>query len=139
MSRVFLGGTCNDSKWRESKMIPLLKEKGVDYFNPVVKEWNDVAKQQEIFEREHDDFVLYVITPLIAGYYSIAEVVEDSIKRPEKTIFHVMGIDDTKSPEYSCTFSKSQAMSLDAIGKMVEKNGATWCNSFEEIAEWVSN
>jgi len=138
MSRVFLGGTCNGSKWRESKMIPLLKEKGVDYFNPVVEDWTEAAKQQEIYERENDDFVVYVISPLIAGYYALAEVVEDSIRRPEKTIFHVMGIDDTKTPEYSSTFTKSQVMSLDAIGKMVERNGGTWCNTFEEIAEWVS-
>jgi hypothetical protein len=29
---VYLGGTCNNSKWRE-KLIPLLK---VKYFNPVI-------------------------------------------------------------------------------------------------------
>ena len=30
--KVFLGGTCAESKWRE-KLIPLLQ---CDYFNPVV-------------------------------------------------------------------------------------------------------
>ena len=33
--KVFLGGTCAESKWRE-KLIPLLK---CDYFNPVVDDW----------------------------------------------------------------------------------------------------
>lgn len=33
--KVFLGGTCNESTWRE-KLIPMLK---IDYFNPVVKDW----------------------------------------------------------------------------------------------------
>jgi hypothetical protein len=41
--KCFLGGTCNNSQWREA-LIPMLK---IDYFNPVVKdwtpEWSDVA------------------------------------------------------------------------------------------------
>ena len=38
-------------------------------------------------ERETADFVLYGITNYIKGVYSIAEVVDDSNKRPGKTIF----------------------------------------------------
>lgn len=34
--KVFLGGTCNRSKWR-NELIELLE---IDYFNPVVKNWN---------------------------------------------------------------------------------------------------
>jgi len=37
MKRVFLGGTCNNSKWRDV-LIPRLK---IDYFNPVVDDWNE--------------------------------------------------------------------------------------------------
>lgn len=31
--RVFLGGTCNESTWRDE----LIKKLKIDYFNPVVK------------------------------------------------------------------------------------------------------
>ena len=37
--KVFLGGTCNESKWRDD-LIKLLK---IDYFNPVVKDWNSAV------------------------------------------------------------------------------------------------
>lgn len=81
MKKVFLGGTCNESAWKD-ELIPLLE---IDFFNPVVDDWDDESqKKKEIIERENSDFVLYVITPKMTGVYSIAEVVEDSIKRPEK-------------------------------------------------------
>lgn len=41
---VFLGGTTNDSDWRD-KLVPKLKIKS---FNPVVKDWNDEAQKREI-------------------------------------------------------------------------------------------
>jgi len=34
MNKVFLGGTCNESTWRD-ELIPMLE---IDYFNPVVDE-----------------------------------------------------------------------------------------------------
>ncbi len=38
-------------------------------------------------KREESDYVLYGITNGIKGVYSIAEVVDDSHKRPDKVIF----------------------------------------------------
>ena len=49
-----------------------------------------------MYEREHCDFCLYVITPLMTGVYSIAEVTDDSNKRPEKTLFCVLHEDNNK-------------------------------------------
>ncbi|MGL5752690.1 MAG: nucleoside 2-deoxyribosyltransferase domain-containing protein [Paraclostridium sp.] len=48
--KVFLGGTCNDSTWRD-KLIPLLEDNGINYFNPVVDDWNKEAQLNEIKER----------------------------------------------------------------------------------------
>jgi len=42
--RVFLGGTCNKSTWRQ-RLIKLLK---IDYFNPVVDDWNEEALRIDI-------------------------------------------------------------------------------------------
>ena len=81
--KVFLGGTVNGSNWRDL-IIPRLK---VDYFNPVVETWNEEARLQEIEERELCDFCLYVITPRMEGFYSIAEVADDSFKKNDKTIY----------------------------------------------------
>jgi hypothetical protein len=127
MKKVFLGGTCNDSTWRES-LIDLLT---IDYFNPVVKDWTEECQQQELYERETCDYCLYVITPKMTGVYSIAEVVEDSNKRPEKTVFCVLTEDDI-------TFSAHTDKSLKAVAKLVEKNGASVFASLQEVAEFLN-
>lgn len=78
--RVFLGGTCNESQWRE-RLIPKLR---IDYFNPVVEDWILQCMEEELKQRKECDVCLYVITPKMTGVYSIAEVVDDSNKRPGK-------------------------------------------------------
>ena len=125
---VFLGGTCNDSTWRAT----LIEKLKVDYFNPVVDDWNEEAQQQEIEHRENDKFVLYVITPLMTGVYSIAEVVDDSNKRPEKTLFCVLETDAKKS------FNKHQLKSLNMVKSMVLKNGAKVFDNLDDVATFLN-
>ena len=126
---VFLGGTCNNSTWRE-KLIKKLK---VPFFNPVVKNWNEEAQKREIEQRETAAFVLYVITPLMKGVYSVAEAVDDSNKRPDKTLFCILEKDDKKE------FDKSELKSLNQVKKMVKNNGAKTFNDLDEIAEFLNN
>ncbi len=126
MKKVFLGGTCNDSKWRDN-LIPLLKKAGVEYFNPVVEDWTEEAQEEERKQRELCDYCLYVITPKMTGVYSIAEVIDDSNKRPEKTIFAVFPKDGKEK------FTEHQEKSLKQVGKMVKDNGGTWCQSVDEL------
>jgi hypothetical protein len=47
-NRVFLGGTCNGTTWRDS----MIKDLKVDYFNPVVEDWTPEAQQEERYEKE---------------------------------------------------------------------------------------
>ena len=47
MKKVFLGGTCNGSTWR-NELIPKLT---IDYFNPVVDNWKEENYKQELIER----------------------------------------------------------------------------------------
>jgi hypothetical protein len=89
MKKVFLGGTCNESKWRD-ELIKLLK---IDYFNPVVEDWTPECMAEEIRQRETCDYCLYVITPRMSGVYSIAEVIDDSNKRSQRTLFCFLGED----------------------------------------------
>ena len=46
MKKVFLGGTCNESTWR-NELIPLLENAGVEYFNPVVDNWTPECQEEE--------------------------------------------------------------------------------------------
>jgi len=117
MKKVFLGGTCNDSTWRD-RLIPLLK---CDYFNPVVENWTP-----ECQEREGADFVLYFITPAMVGVYSIAEAVDDSNKRPQKTIFAVVKYNEDGG------FDKKMWKSLETVANMVIRNGGKAYSSESE-------
>jgi hypothetical protein len=137
MKKVFLGGTCNNSIWRDI-LIPMLK---IDYFNPVVAVWDEQAKQNELEARANSDYVLYVITPFMTGVYAIAEVVDDSNKRPHKTIFCYLNEDpsNVKIGELNHKFSTHQIKSLEAIKKMVILNGGQAFNSLEEVANYLNN
>jgi hypothetical protein len=128
MKRVFLGGTTNKSDWRD-KLIKKLK---LDYFNPVVDDWDEEAQKEEIRQRKSCDYVLYVITPKMEGVYSIAEVVDDSNKQPKKTIFTYILEDNDKS------FSKHQIKSLDMVGEMIKENGGQWFKSLNEVADYLN-
>lgn len=134
--RVGLFGTCNGSTWRE-RLIPLLQ--GVDYFNPMVKDWTPEAQENEKRERQTCDYVLYVITPRMTGVYAIAEVVDDSNKRPEKTIFCVLHEDHDPDDKYSAVaVSESQKRSLEAVGELVSANGAHVADSLEAVAAYLN-
>ena len=128
MKKVFLGGTCNESKWRDW-LIPALK---IDYFNPVVPDWTEECYQRELYEREVCDYCLYVITPKMTGAYSIAEVIDDSNKRPEKTVFAFLDKDE------GITFDAGQIRSLDRVGRMVENNGGKYCKCLLDVADYLN-
>lgn len=128
MKKVFLGGTVNNSKWRDE----LIKKLKIDYFNPVVKDWNEKAQEEEIKQRKDCDYVLYVITPKMEGVYSIAETIEDAVKRPDKTIFTYLSEDEGQE------FTKHQIKSLDMVGKMVVNNKAKWFKTLDEVSYFLN-
>ena len=131
MKCVFLGGT-KGSTWRD-EMEYLLDQRGLAYFNPVVGDWNEEAYQKELQMRRDCDYTLYAITPRMKGVYSIAEVVEDSVKQPEAAILVLLKIDE------DFRFDDSQWKSLQAVGKMVKRNGAQVFESLREVANWLQN
>nr|WP_308692000.1 nucleoside 2-deoxyribosyltransferase domain-containing protein [uncultured Terrisporobacter sp.] len=143
MEKVFLGGTCNGSFWRE-KLIEMLN---IDYFNPVVNDWTEECYQEELRQREICDYCLYVITPRMTGVYSIAEVIDDSNKRPNKTIFCVLEKDTNPVLNYTSAmltpthifFNGGQLKSLNKVGVMVENNGGKYFKSLQEVADFINN
>lgn len=129
--KVFLGGTCNNSDWR-NELIPQLN---VEFFNPLLPadvEWTNAHYEEELKQREECGKCLYVLTPKMTGHYSVAELVDDSNKRPDKTVFCFVEEDGENK------FDKHQIKSMTAIGKMVEKNGGKWLNNLSEVAEYLN-
>ena len=126
--KVFLGGTCPGWKWRDQLQLLL----NCEYYNPIVKNWSEEDRLREIYERETSDYVLYGITNDIKGVYSIAEVVDDSNKRPNKTIFLNL------YTENHAKFDKQMYRSLEAVGKLLESNGARVFRSIEDVANFLN-
>ena len=130
MTKVFLGGTCANSKWR-NKLIPLLK---INYFNPIVSDWDKEARKRELIERETCDYVLYTLTRAYSTY-SIAEVVDDSNKRPLKTIVCIFN--ETVGDKYA--LNKQELKHLNQVGELVKRNGGIYLQSLEEVADYLNN
>ena len=128
MKKVFLGGTCNESEWRD-KLISMLK---IDFFNPVVEDWTEECMEEEIRQRKVCDFCLYTLTPKMTGVYSIAEVVDDSNKQPEKTILCILTNDGNKE------FDKYQMKSMKQVAKMIEENGGKSFMSLKDVADYLN-
>lgn len=123
--KVFLGGTCNESIWRD-ELIAMLK---IDYFNPVVDDWTPECMVEEIKQREFCDYCLYVITPEMTGVYSIAEVIDDSNKRPDRTVFCVLN---------DGRFTDGQMRSLNSVGEMVNRNGGRFFTSLGKVSDYLN-
>ena len=121
--KVFLGGTCSGYRWRD-ELIPMLKCK---YYNPIVKGWSESDRLREVRERENADYVLYTITDGMKDVYSIAEVVDDSNKRPQKTIFCNLYYGD-----------KKVSYSLKAVENLLKANGVVVFNSLKDVANFLN-
>lgn len=93
-NRIFLGGTCNNSTWRNDLITKL---NNIDYFNPVVEDWTPDCQETEINEKENRcNIHFYCITKEMKGVFSIAEVIDSVYQNNKTTILHVIpdGFDD---------------------------------------------
>lgn len=123
--KVFLGGTCSGWRWRDDLQL-LLR---CDYYNPIVKNWCEEDRLREVHERETADYVLYGITNGIKGVYSIAEVVDDSNKRPDRTIF--LNLYKDGDPK--------MRRSLTAVENLLKSNGVKVFNSIKAVARYLNS
>ena len=133
MIKVFLRGSCADSKWKE-KFIPKLN---IDYLNS--DDWDSKCQEEKIRQKETCDFILYTLTKAYSAIAEVAEAVDDSNKRPEKTIVCVTNeLMDYKW--YTKWVMDEQDMKhLDAVGRLVERNGGLYFKSLDEVAEYLNN
>ncbi|MFA5760386.1 MAG: nucleoside 2-deoxyribosyltransferase domain-containing protein [Dehalococcoidales bacterium] len=131
--KVFLGGTCNESTWRE-QLISLLK---CDYFNPVVEDWTPECVENEYREKSIADYQLFVITPEATGCFSIAELIDASNKVPEKTLCALLGSwNSNNSVENEKLVGRF--MSFNNCLNIAESNGAKRFYTLKNIAEFLN-
>ena len=105
----------------------------VDYFDPVVADWTPECQARELAEREHwCTHRVYVLTPKMTGVYAVAEVVDDSNKRPDTTIFCFLCTDGDDK------FTPGQIKSMRAVQALVARNGAVVCQSLVGVSNMLN-
>ena len=117
MNKIFLGGTCAETTWRD-ELIPFFEKKGIQYFNPVVKNWTPECQAVEEDEKNHKcNIHLYVITIEMIGVYSIAEIIHSAHlanmygTNVDEVIFAILNTED---------WTKGQLKSLRATQRLVK-------------------
>lgn len=131
MTRVFLGGTCNGSTWRDYVIEHMPED--VKFFNPVVDVWDEKARDKEELEKwGFCNLHLYVITPRMKGVYSIAEIVESSMRKNIDVLMCVLPKDG------DLEFDEEQMKSFDAVATMIKKYSAYSCNSLEDVIRYIN-
>lgn len=129
--KVFLGGTCNNSTWREELIFKLNNNK-IIAFNPMVENWNEEARNNEKWHRNNDDFCVYVLTSEMIGDNSFIEIMEDSLKRPKKTIVCIL--EDKNKP-----FNTLQKIKVLLVKLIVSDNNIKYFLNLDEIADYLNN
>ena len=132
MVTVFLGGTCNNSTWRE-ELIEKLDLTKVYPFNPVVDDWNAKAQEIEDEHKANDDLCLYVLTPEMTGHYSIFELGLDLGRRPEQTIFCFLAERDGKE------FAPHQLNGFKKMKDDVNAFGGNAFDNLDDVAFFLNN
>lgn len=133
---VGLFGTCENTNWRE-EFIKLLND-DIETFNPVVSNWNEEAKRNEEYHKKNDDYILFVITPNMAGVYSIAEAVDMSNKRPDRVLFLYTKVDYNIDKGVT-KFTDKQINSLEEVKKLIKNNGSKVFDSLEEASQFINS
>ena len=131
MVTVFLGGTCNGSKWRD-KFIPMLSSR-FDPFNPVVDDWNEEAQREEEYHKANDEYIVFCITPKMTGFFSIVEMIHSMHVRPYTTFVCFLNEDGGSK------FTIPQMKSIDATVELLEKFNVKTFTSLEDMVEYMNN
>ena len=126
MKKVFLGGTCNESTWR-NELIPLLEKVGVEYFNPVVDNWTLECQEEEYHQKEICDIHLYLITKKMKGVFSIAEAVASCQFKDKEVLFAFADFDGE--------FDTAEKKSLYAVGHLIARLGGVYMPDLEDIRD----
>ncbi|XP_060079047.1 uncharacterized protein LOC132558496 [Ylistrum balloti] len=59
--RVFLGGSCNPTSWRQDTAIPFFKQHGITFYNPQVQSWREELVELEARAKQRADILFFVI------------------------------------------------------------------------------
>jgi len=82
---VGLFGTCDNITWREEQFIPMYKERGIKYYNPVLENWSELLElsrqgkcanptEEENYYLNNAEIILFPVLKESLGQGSLAEM-----------------------------------------------------------------
>jgi len=137
--RIFLGGTCAETTWRD-ELIELLKKYDIEWFNPVVEDWTPECQAIEEEEKNHKCNVhLYVITDAMMGTYSVAESIHSAhLANMYGTSVDLIIFAILKSDKWQKHDTKSFNADMRLIKDIAPHNSiVTWVDNMEQLCEHI--
>ena len=126
---IGLFGTCGDSQWRKP-FIELYEQGGVNFFNPVVPNWDESCAAIEAEHLVEDEIILFPVTDETTGFGSLGEVgfsINQAITSNDErfvVVYIAPGVNDAvraidaKAAKESC---KARALVLAHLRKQLHK------------------
>lgn len=162
--KIFLGGTCNGSKWRDRFLEEFSLKYGgnlsrfrstddsrifnfgdVEIMNPVVETgtWDSTLFDQELEYKKCSELLIYVITPLQVGLISPTEIMHDLLTKKNSKVIACYTLFDYKDGEM-VSFEPSLIKNLKALFNYYGKynnfrfiENRTDDNNFEEFVNFI--
>lgn len=127
--KVFLGGTCNKSNWRDS----FKEELNCLYFDPVVEDWTPADSLKEEREKLASNIHLYVLTPEGNNFYSIAEVIASATNKEKITVLVLLY-------DYNgMAWNADDRRSMNAVMRLAESYGAKGFTNLSTAINFINN
>lgn len=131
--KVFIKGISNKSIWK-NELVNIRKN-----------DITNIEYIEKLEDKRNCDYFLHIITPRLVDISHIAEIIDDSNKKPSKTIFCILDKDTNPMLDNSfntknlpahinyINFTYEQLKHLNEIGDIVKNNGGKFLKSVSEL------
>jgi len=141
-AKVFLGGSCNPTTWREDIAIPAFTQAGVPFYNPQVDDWSPDLVEIEAQEKETAGCLLFVIDRETRAMASIVEAAE-YICLGRRVVLCIVDVEEESSIGGEA-IGKPELKDLNRmrayLRDVATRNGVSYTNQVSEaVAEVISS
>ena len=125
---------CYKSESYRKYLTPLLK---CEYYIPCfTKDFTPDKKENEVYNIQNCDYILYCITNDTSGYISVVELMESLFSQPEKTLYTFIDIYYMETDIHEMSHGKER--SCRELIDVVKKYGGKYFTSLNDIAAFLN-
>jgi hypothetical protein len=88
---VFLGGSCGNTIWRSSIVIPYLKKRSITYYDPQKPTWSENLIYEEMIAKENSRLFLFVLDPGTINATSFLEIAYLAARKSPRLVVVFLG------------------------------------------------